>query len=133
MRSSLDFSQLPIADAFSPKSAHVSAYLYTSVPPMPTKLSPMPPKLASTPQIEPYSSQFNELAYSRKPREREYQPYSLKDYREIKPTTYQVLGGIGPARVGTKEWEKQRLKQMKMKAYAERVSRDPAMKAKLGY
>lgn len=101
----------------SPKSNGVLHGRYNSVPASPQRLQSLPQPLSLK------LPEYAEFAYSKKPRPVDYLPYSLKDYNEIKPSHYRALGGIGPARVGTKVWEEQRLKQKKMKEYSERLSK----------
>jgi len=47
----------------------------------------------------------------------EYKPYSLKDYKEIKPQKYVKLGGLG-ADVGGDVWKKRKEKLERMTEYA---------------
>jgi hypothetical protein len=46
-----------------------------------------------------------------------FKPYTLRDYKEIKPQKYFSLGGLG-ANVGGDEWRKQRLKLDRMTEYS---------------
>ena len=48
---------------------------------------------------QPYSSES-----LHKPKSVSFTPYSLKDYYLIKPRKYYVLGGVGPASIGTEQW-----------------------------
>ena len=45
----------------------------------------------------------------------DYTPYTLKDYKTIKPKTYYLLGGLGPVNVGTEDWSKK--KELKEKRW----------------
>ena len=48
-----------------------------------------------------------------------YKPYSLWDYRAIRPRRYLELGGLGPGVIGTENWQVARNKWQRMKKYAE--------------
>lgn len=119
----------PIAD-FAPGVKHIASLDYEPFSPKSVKQSfhfrngslPSPGVLPYLPKAE--SDKSVEFAFSRKPRPVEFLPYSLKDYNETRPNKYQTLGGIGPARVGTKVWEDQKLKQRKMRDYSERVAKE---------
>ena len=50
-----------------------------------------------------------------------FSPYTLKDYRLIKPTKYTPLGGLGPFMIGTQEWAKKKDLENRKKAYAKQV------------
>lgn len=51
----------------------------------------------------------------------EYKPYSLKDYKEIKPSKYYELGGLG-ANIGNEQWKSRHEKLEKMSQYARRAN-----------
>lgn len=38
----------------------------------------------------------------------DFKPYTLKDYKVIKPKDYYQLGGLGPSNIGTDEWVKKK-------------------------
>jgi hypothetical protein len=46
----------------------------------------------------------------------DYTPYTLKDYKTIKPQTYYLLGGLGPSNIGTEDWSKK--KELKEKRWS---------------
>ncbi|OMJ88478.1 hypothetical protein SteCoe_9607 [Stentor coeruleus] len=48
--------------------------------------------------------------------EKSYSPYSWKDYKNIKPTKYMLLGGLGP-NIGHENWKKANEKKQKMIDY----------------
>jgi hypothetical protein len=50
----------------------------------------------------------------------EYEPYTLKEYKELEKVGV-VLGGLGP-NIGTKEWEEKKKKMQKMEEYSKKVS-----------
>ena len=47
---------------------------------------------------------------------RMFSPYTLKDYKKIKPNKYILLGGLG-ANIGNEDWKKASEKKQKMKNY----------------
>jgi hypothetical protein len=49
-------------------------------------------------------SDVNNKTYSRI----DYVPYTLKDYKTIKPKTYYLLGGLGPSNIGSEDWSKKK-------------------------
>lgn len=50
-----------------------------------------------------------------------YRQYTLRDYKEIKPSRYYTLGGLG-ANVGNKEWEEKKQRLEKMVGYAKLIN-----------
>eukprot|EP00826_Nyctotherus_ovalis_P029082 TRINITY_DN2293_c0_g1_i4.p1 TRINITY_DN2293_c0_g1~~TRINITY_DN2293_c0_g1_i4.p1 ORF type:complete len:433 (+),score=118.90 TRINITY_DN2293_c0_g1_i4:139-1437(+) len=63
----------------------------------------------------------NLKAIGNPPNRPEYKPYSLKDYKEIKPTKYYQLGGLG-ANIGNDQWKSRHEKLEKMNQYARRAN-----------
>ena len=57
------------------------------------------------------------LYYSRKPRAVDFVPYSVRDYQDIKAPI--KLGGLGSWRIGSKDWEMENKRTLKMKTYSE--------------
>jgi len=51
----------------------------------------------------------------------EYIPYTLEDYKAIKPEKYINLGGLGP-NIGTKDWEEKMQRREKVKNYISNIS-----------
>ena len=52
----------------------------------------------------------------------EFQPYTLKDYKELMRNPV-VMGGLGP-NVGTKEWEEKKQKMKKMMNYSNNINKE---------
>lgn len=52
----------------------------------------------------------------------EYQPYTLKDYKELTRNPV-VMGHLG-ANIGTKEWEEKRNKMKKMQSYSNNINKE---------
>jgi hypothetical protein len=52
----------------------------------------------------------------------DFQPYSLKDYQNIKSEKYYQLGGLGPSLVGTEEWTQKKELSEKRMNYGRRVN-----------
>ena len=50
-----------------------------------------------------------------------YKQYTLREYRELKPHKYYMLGGLG-ANLGTNEWESKRSQREKMHQFAHEVN-----------
>ena len=50
-----------------------------------------------------------------------FSPYTLKDYRLIRPSKYVQLGGLGPYMVGTEEWLRKKDLHEKRRNYAMQV------------
>lgn len=50
-----------------------------------------------------------------------FSPYTLQDYRLIRPAKYMVLGGLGPHMVGSQEWLKKRDLDNRRKTYGQQV------------
>ena len=61
-------------------------------------------------------------AYCEKPRTVDYIPYTLKDYKVIKPHVYYQLGGLGAYNVGTDEWIAKKNNYDKRKQYGQNVN-----------
>jgi hypothetical protein len=51
-----------------------------------------------------------------------YVPYTLKDYKIIKPVVYLKLGGLGPVHVGQAEWVKKTKLNQKRLEYGSKVA-----------
>ena len=51
----------------------------------------------------------------------QYTPYTLRDYKEIKPSRYFTLGGLGP-NIGSQDWETKRNKLEKMFDFAKAIN-----------
>ena len=51
-----------------------------------------------------------------------FTPYSLNDYKLIKPKKYYMLGGVGPARIGSDEWVVEKNSLEKRRKYAAEVN-----------
>jgi hypothetical protein len=51
-----------------------------------------------------------------------FKPYSLEDYQLTRPKKYYVLGGVGPAHVGSKEWNERMNKISKRQQYGNGIS-----------
>mmetsp|Transcript_14666 Transcript_14666/g.27183 ORF Transcript_14666/g.27183 Transcript_14666/m.27183 type:complete len:300 (+) Transcript_14666:49-948(+) len=79
----------------SPKS-DTAAMRRMNYPPVPKRkrLSPISVKETSESKAETKSS----------PSKSPYNPYTLKDYKQIRPSKYYILGGLGPSNVGTEVW-----------------------------
>ena len=39
------------------------------------------------------------------PTRREFVPYTIEEYTTLTPKTYWTLGGLGPTRIGSEDWE----------------------------
>jgi hypothetical protein len=61
----------------------------------------------------------DELYFSRKPRVTEYAAYTTRDYREFEKTAKMSSGGLGPSRLGSVEWESEKLKLTRSKLYSD--------------
>ena len=61
----------------------------------------------------------SQLLFSKKPRRRSYQPYTLQDFKRIQPKKYLELGSLQP-NLTTKEHKAKVAKAEKVKQYAER-------------
>ena len=51
----------------------------------------------------------------------EYKPYTINDYKNIKPEKYYVLGGLGPSKIGTDDWQKKTELYQKRAKYGKRT------------
>ena len=58
---------------------------------------------------------------SESPKKVEYTPYTIKDYRSIRPNKYLQLGGLGAFMVGTEDWQRKKELHEKRKTYARQV------------
>jgi hypothetical protein len=38
----------------------------------------------------------------------DWKPYTVKDYRKIKPDTYYELGGLGAFNIGSEDWRRRK-------------------------
>ena len=47
---------------------------------------------------------IKELNKSYDKKNKDFVPYTIKDYYSIKPKTYYQLGGLGPSNIGTNDW-----------------------------
>ncbi|CAG9325478.1 unnamed protein product [Blepharisma stoltei] len=52
-----------------------------------------------------------------KKRSKKYRPYTLDDYKRVRPSKYYVLGGLGAFNIGTEIWKKGVERQERMKKY----------------
>jgi len=88
------------------------------------------PKSAQLPQIKEelkpveevkkgYTAPPSELSES--PKKADYTPYTIKDYRSIRPNKYLQLGGLGAFMVGTEDWQRKKELHDKRKTYARQV------------
>jgi hypothetical protein len=57
-----------------------------------------------------------------KPKTVDYTPYTLRDYREIKPKAYYQLGGLGPYNLGSEDWNNKKNLYDKRKQYGQNVN-----------
>mmetsp|Transcript_27175 Transcript_27175/g.48782 ORF Transcript_27175/g.48782 Transcript_27175/m.48782 type:complete len:245 (+) Transcript_27175:52-786(+) len=48
-------------------------------------------------------------------------PYSIKDYRKMKNSSKKKLGGLGPASIGSIDWEAKAKKMSRMAEYSQKV------------
>lgn len=55
------------------------------------------------------------------PKRSDYTPYTIKDYRSIRPNKYMQLGGLGAFMVGTEDWQRKKELHDKRKSYARQV------------
>jgi hypothetical protein len=69
-------------------------------------------------QMQPMQNVYNLAPV--KPREIDYKPYSLNDYKEKFNSNKKELGGLGP-NTGTKEWADKAKKKEKMKEYSKDI------------
>lgn len=53
----------------------------------------------------------------------EFSPYTLREYRELKPSFSQVLGGLGPVRVGTEAWRKGVRRLLRIRQFSDSLRR----------
>ena len=60
----------------------------------------------------------------------DYTPYSLTEYRNIAPTQYYTLGGLGPSYVGTQEWTSEYARRKRRDNY---VKNSPVVGLRLSY
>lgn len=51
----------------------------------------------------------------------EYKPYTINDYKNIKPEKYYVLGGLGPSKIGTDDWCKKKELYIKRAKYGKQT------------
>lgn len=56
-----------------------------------------------------------------------FKPYTLSDYKAIKPDKYYELGGLGQINVGTEDWVKKKETHDKRKEYAQRIKEKSSM------
>jgi len=78
-------------------------------------------KMESSPSKKELVSEVNPSPRNSLSNKAEYKPYSLKDYREIRPTKYYKLGGLG-ANIGSEQWKSRYEKIEKMAQYAKRAN-----------
>lgn len=56
-------------------------------------------------------------------RQLDFEPYTVADYRKLKPTLSQPLGGLGPFTVGTERWQVATEKLTRMKDFSATIRR----------
>ena len=83
----------------SPTKRH-GQHSFSVQPPSPeiAKLKPIRPKPQGVSHTKSYS-----LFYDKAPRQVEYVPYNMSDYKKIKEKPLR-LGGLGPVRIGSEDW-----------------------------
>jgi hypothetical protein len=55
-----------------------------------------------------------------------YSPYTIEDYRKIKPDRYYSLGGLGPSAVGTDDWNAKKVLFDRRADFARKLKQDHA-------
>lgn len=63
------------------------------------------------------SSHNRNLSTKGSRRKTNYQPYTLKDYKETQPIKYLLLGGLGASNIGMESWKVAKMKRDRAKAY----------------
>eukprot|EP00761_Pharyngomonas_kirbyi_P013538 gb/GECH01013567.1/.p1 GENE.gb/GECH01013567.1/~~gb/GECH01013567.1/.p1 ORF type:complete len:438 (+),score=99.72 gb/GECH01013567.1/:1-1314(+) len=70
------------------------------------------------------------LYYSRKPRDVNYTPYTVKDYEHVKTQMEAKLGSLGPD-INTEEWKRKKEKADRMRNFAQNVQQNNTKKIKI--
>ena len=53
----------------------------------------------------------------------DFEPYTLNDYKKLKPSLAQTMGGLGPFMVGTPQWDLASEKLRRVKNFSEAIRR----------
>jgi hypothetical protein len=106
--------QLPSAVRMSPKS-DTAALRRHEYSPMPKKRRQSPASVQGT--VESVTAKH--LA----PIKDSFSPYTLKDYKQIRPSKYYYLGGLGAVNIGTEEWKAKKSLYDKRTDFAHKLQR----------
>jgi hypothetical protein len=106
--------KLPPAARMSPKS-DTAALRRSNYPPMPKKRRQSPASVQGT--VESVTEK--QLA----PIKDSFSPYTLKDYKQIRPSKYYILGGLGAVNIGSEEWKAKKSLYDKRTDFARKLQR----------